>query len=404
MGPYPGRKDNTYVYTGPLAGRAGRFFTFEYVGKVHIFEALDTWVDAEAPVLAFDADLGTQPLRGMVEILGTVTDSRLTGWTLWALPNGNVEGKLLLGNGTTSLEDNVLAEWDTVGLDGEWLLVIEAGDSSGNRSELQQWVTVLNLTAPTLDPPMSPVSQSTITVTGQGLTGSIAYGSLNGVEIAQAVVGDGGSFSLLIGSLVEGENIITARLGDGRGHFGPISEAVTVTADFTRPVSSIQVGTPRYLGDITAVRSQTTFIIEATDVGTGVARIEYRVDENAWTQYEPFSIAGEGTHTIAYRCQDHAGNVSIVGTLTVLVDDTPPTSHISVGEPNHTAVQLYIRPILPSACRLTMPAVVSAIPNTVSMAVRGCRMPLHSPWRVKATTRSHTAVWIGWDWWKLGPP
>src|SRR5690606_28340491 len=74
------------------------------------------------------------------------------------------------------------------------------------------------------------------------------------------------------------------------------------------------------------------FMLHATDEGSGVASVEYRVDGGAWLPYTttvPFTELGE--HTVSYRATDVAGNVSEVGTVTFTVvagdeeDTTAPT-------------------------------------------------------------------------------
>src|SRR5690606_32863832 len=51
--------------------------------------------------------------------------------------------------------------------------------------------------------------------------------------------------------------------------------------------------------------------------GSGVDRIEYRLDEGPWTPYtEPFRVFGPGTHTIEYRAVDVNGNVEDANVLT----------------------------------------------------------------------------------------
>lgn len=54
-----------------------------------------------------------------------------------------------------------------------------------------------------------------------------------------------------------------------------------------------------------------TINLTATDTGSGVDKIEYKLDGGAWTVYTaPVKVTALGTHTLVYRASDKAGNVS----------------------------------------------------------------------------------------------
>jgi hypothetical protein len=60
--------------------------------------------------------------------------------------------------------------------------------------------------------------------------------------------------------------------------------------------------------------------------GTGLASTEYRLDNGAWTTYSvPFTIAGDGSHSLEYRSTDAGGNVEATQSQTVKIDTTAPT-------------------------------------------------------------------------------
>ncbi|GAB3881743.1 hypothetical protein GCM10029964_038320 [Kibdelosporangium lantanae] len=90
-------------------------------------------------------------------------------------------------------------------------------------------------------------------------------------------------------------------------------------ADTTAPETTATANTEWSTGPVTVTLS-------ATDAGSGVSRTEYTVDGGAWTPYTaPFAVSGDGTHAVAYRSVDKAGNVETAKTLTVKVDGTAPT-------------------------------------------------------------------------------
>ncbi|MGJ6968176.1 OmpL47-type beta-barrel domain-containing protein [Streptosporangium sp. G11] len=61
-----------------------------------------------------------------------------------------------------------------------------------------------------------------------------------------------------------------------------------------------------------------------------MAGIEYSLDDGGWRPYtEPVNISGDGTHTLAYRAKDKAGNVETEKAATLKIDGTRPTVLIS---------------------------------------------------------------------------
>ncbi len=74
-----------------------------------------------------------------------------------------------------------------------------------------------------------------------------------------------------------------------------------------------------------------TVTIDAFDMDSGVASVEYKLDDGDWTEYtEPVIVDTAGTHTVYYRATDVAGNVSaeLSGSFTVVevTDDACPSS------------------------------------------------------------------------------
>ncbi|MEU8662181.1 OmpL47-type beta-barrel domain-containing protein [Actinoplanes philippinensis] len=89
-------------------------------------------------------------------------------------------------------------------------------------------------------------------------------------------------------------------------HFTVVTPPVP---DTTPPVVGATVtgeraGNGDYLGTATVT-------VTATDAGTGVRTVEYRLDDGAWTAYTvPVAVAVPGAHTVRYRASDNAGNTA----------------------------------------------------------------------------------------------
>ncbi len=68
-----------------------------------------------------------------------------------------------------------------------------------------------------------------------------------------------------------------------------------------------------------------TLTIDALDVDSGVASVEYKLDDGEWTAYtDPVTVDTAGAHTVAYRATDNAGNVSaeLSGSFTIVETTT----------------------------------------------------------------------------------
>ncbi|MDI6642079.1 MAG: hypothetical protein QME68_07200, partial [Elusimicrobiota bacterium] len=126
------------------------------------------------------------------------------------------------------------------------------------------------------------------------------------------------------------------------------SKHLTLYVDATPPITLIETGSPKYItADKTFVTSQTKFSLTAHDpvvkeVASGVAYIEYRIDSGNWIKYiDKFSfqehqIYSEGTHSISYYAVDNVGNIEQYKSLTVIVDNTPPITTISISNPKYS--------------------------------------------------------------------
>ena len=108
------------------------------------------------------------------------------------------------------------------------------------------------------------------------------------------------------------------RAGDAAGNWGPAVHR-RVMIDATAPVTT---------DDAPATWSKTavTVHLSATDVGTGVASTQYKLDGGAWTTGTQVTISTDGVHTLAYRSTDVAGGVEADKSATVRIDATAPVT------------------------------------------------------------------------------
>lgn len=76
-------------------------------------------------------------------------------------------------------------------------------------------------------------------------------------------------------------------------------------------------------------RSTVQVTLNASDNpgGSGVKLIQYRIDGGGWQTYGgPFTVSGNGNHTVSYQAQDNAGNWESPKSTSFKIDATPPTN------------------------------------------------------------------------------
>lgn len=127
-------------------------------------------------------------------------------------------------------------------------------------------------------------------------------------------------------------------------HFWSIDNADNIEAvrnvnfriDRMAPTTLLTIGEPQYVTDPMYVSASTSFILEATDTLSGVNIIEYKIDSGSWTPYfTSFNLLDFGSHTVHYRSIDIAGNIEATQSATVFLDNTPPTTTLTIGEPKY---------------------------------------------------------------------
>jgi flagellar hook assembly protein FlgD len=115
-------------------------------------------------------------------------------------------------------------------------------------------------------------------------------------------------------------------------------KSAEVKIDTLPPISSHELsGTTGdggwWRGDVPVALSSADDASVTADV-SGVDYAEYRVDDGEWTAYSsPFTVSGDGIHTVDYRSTDAAGNVETTKSIDVKIDTTPPESSVGPIEP-----------------------------------------------------------------------
>ncbi len=121
---------------------------------------------------------------------------------------------------------------------------------------------------------------------------------------------------------------------DRLGNAEPI-RTLSFLLDNAPPKTTIEVGNPTYkdaAGQWVTSKSPIALSAEAGTEPTGITTY-FRIDGGEWVPYtRPFALAvADGPHSVSYYSRDGLGNAEPVRTVTLLKDDTPPTTRGTSG-------------------------------------------------------------------------
>ena len=132
----------------------------------------------------------------------------------------------------------------------------------------------------------------------------------------------------------------------------------------TPPVTLLTIGEPQYTDPLNNiyVSSETSFNLTAEDNlgGSGVMVTFYKIYNYTystdWLTYEePFNLTQftDGLYFIDFNSIDYAGNIEPTNTIAIILDNTPPTTTLSIGEPKYTSDTIYVTPDTPFTLEAT---------------------------------------------------
>jgi len=136
--------------------------------------------------------------------------------------------------------------------------------------------------------------------------------------------------------------------------------------DATAPVTELSISGARHDADgLIYITKDSGIVLTAADpvsneTASGVLLTKYRVDGGNWQVYAgSFTITAEGRHTLEFHSLDRVQNTEAMKIAALAVDNTPPATNVTLGEPKFEAFGL---PVLTPAAPITLAAadVVSA--------------------------------------------
>ena len=230
-----------------------------------------------------------------------------------------------------------------INAEGSHFIEFRSKDNVGNQELTKSLSIIVDNTPPSTEisigEPKYIDSSGALYVTKDTIFTLGASDNLSGISVTEYKINTGewtlyAQFKLN----AEGMHTVYYRSKDNVGNI-ETEKVLTAVIDNTPPLSEITISAPKYIGQSgkTYATKDALFTITAIDSASGVAKTEYRLDNGVWITYAPFSIPSEGEHTIEFRSTDNVGNVEAIKALSIVIDNTPPVTEITLGEPKHTS-------------------------------------------------------------------
>ena len=169
----------------------------------------------------------------------------------------------------------------------------------------------------------------------------------SGIAVIEYQV-DGGQWIVYADSfsLSEGMHFVNYRAVDRAGNIEENKMFFVMVSN--PPKTDVRIDSPSYYSEIlkaTVITSASTISLVVVGDTAQVARIEYRLDtETVWNTYTgPFTIPTEGVHIISCYAFDTMGNAELIPNMfTVIVDNSPPSTQLTLVGPQHGTAPAYI--------------------------------------------------------------
>jgi sugar lactone lactonase YvrE len=228
-------------------------------------------------------------------------------------------------------------------------IVYQSVDRVKNIEELKELVVYVDTTSPQTEVIISEPKFNNFVTSSTFISllakDPVSSGVYSGVKFTRYRIDNGGwmvsttEFNLT--GLSEGTHTIEYYSEDNVGNTEDI-KSLSLIIDNTAPLTTLCVGTPQYSYATNLwVSKYTLFTFTAVDLGeipSGVSYTEYKIDDGVWQRYvDPFDLSSysEGEHKIYYRSSDNLGNLEQEKSLSVIIDDSPPETSVTITQPRY---------------------------------------------------------------------
>ena len=209
--------------------------------------------------------------------------------------------------------------------DGSHQVFVRALDKAGN-SRVEELTIYTDVAAPL--PFAATVNVSGWTPNNRPTLSFSTSDATSGVDHYEVEV-DGGSWTTqaspyVVPTLADGTHILTVRALDKAGNVTTAAPG-TVSIDATPPLAfAATVNVSGWTSN-----NRPTLSFSTTDAMSGLDHYETAIDGGSWAaQASPYVVPAlaDGTHSLAVRALDRAGNAATAAALTVYIDTTPPVA------------------------------------------------------------------------------
>jgi hypothetical protein len=139
------------------------------------------------------------------------------------------------------------------------------------------------------------------------------------------------------------------------------------------PVTTLSIGFPKIDDTLPLVTSSTPLSFDVVDrSGLGIDSTYYRINSGPWWVYQSgttFNLPDEGPNKIDFYSVDNASSVETAQTRYVAVDNTPPASMFSAGDPHVQLSALWVSPSTDLSLSATDGPTTSAGVNSTSYRI-----------------------------------
>lgn len=314
-------------------------------------------IDNRLPVARIDEPENNSILKGKVDITGGASDPHFDKYTVTYAQGPSFDEWESILISTVPVTNDLLAKWDTTPFDGTYSVRLRIYTRKGKVNE-DKIVVFVDNTPPMItdvsanpsifDPNNSKANFTAISYTlseDAKVTLSIRDGDERLVRqlVSSSPKAKGINSSVWDGkddsraTVAYGDYIYEIEASDSAGNLADKIEGTIKLSLDLPPATVITPSGPIYSdgrGNFAPMSYTYTLIGINTDDVSHVARVEFSLDNSDWERYvSPLSFTNEGEHSIKYKSVDTNSNWEDAKEFRVIVDSTPPESHIQISPP-----------------------------------------------------------------------
>lgn len=263
-------------------------------------------------------------------VTSTLAGQTNNGWWRWATFSSN-PSDAHSGLASWFVTDNGFVRTPPFNLsDGEHTIVVTATDRAGN-VQSATWTPQVDGTGPVITPTVTGAAGENGWWLSDVGVNAFAVDALSGLASLQFSKDGGSTWLSLPQSFTDGVHPIMIRARDVAGN--TTIDSRTISVDTIKPALSFSANGSRGAGNWYV--SPVTIDLSASDSGSGVERVEYRINGSGWISGSSIPAIEDGVYNLEFRTVDAAGNEFTLPS-SLRVDTKPPV--VDIASPTSGAV------------------------------------------------------------------